>query len=70
MLDLPTQMRLQPDENRKVCTEFNIITRSLEQREVEICLTLAPLEGTLKIYAYLRDLSERIRIENEHEKDQ
>jgi two-component system, NtrC family, sensor kinase len=68
LLDLPTQMRLQPDENRKVCTEFNIITRSLEQREVEICLTLAPLEGTLKIYAYLRDLSERIRIENEMRK--
>lgn len=68
LLDLPTQMRLQPNENRKVCTEFNIITRSLKQREVEICLTLAPLEGTLKIYAYLRDLSERIRIENEQRK--
>ena len=51
-----------------MCTEFNIITRSLKQREVEICLTLAPLEGTLKIYAYLRDLSERIRIENEQRK--
>ncbi len=62
---LPTQMRLQSNENPKVCTEFKIITKSKTQRDVEICLALAPLEGSLKIYAYLRDLSERIRIENE-----
>lgn len=65
LLDLPTQMRLQPNENRKVCTEFNIITKARTEREVEICLTLTPLEGSLKIYAYLRDLSDRLRIENE-----
>lgn len=68
LLDLPTQMRHQPDENRKVCTEFNIITKDRTRQEVEICLTMAPMEGTLKIYAYLRDLSERIRIENEQRK--
>jgi two-component system, NtrC family, sensor kinase len=62
---LPAQMRLQSNENRKVCTEFKIITASQRQREVEICLTLAPLEGSLRTYAYLRDLSERVRIENE-----
>lgn len=68
LLDLPTQMRLQSNENRKVCTEFKIMTNTRGQREVEICLTLASLEGTLKIYAYLRDLSERIRFENEQRK--
>jgi PAS domain S-box-containing protein len=68
LLDLPTQMRLQPHENRRVCTEFRVITNSQSEKEVEICLTLAPLEGTLKIYAYLRDLSERIRNENEQRK--
>jgi PAS domain S-box-containing protein len=65
LLSLPTQMRLQSNENPKVCTEFKIITKSKTQREVEVCLALAPLEGSLKIYAYLRDLSERVRIENE-----
>jgi len=65
LVSLPTQMRLQSNENPKVCTEFKIITKSKTQREVEVCLALAPLEGSLKIYAYLRDLSERIRIENE-----
>jgi two-component system NtrC family sensor kinase len=65
LLSLPTQMRLQSNENPKVCTEFKIVTKSKTQREVEVCLALAPLEGSLKIYAYLRDLSERIRIENE-----
>lgn len=65
LLDLPTQMRLQPNENRKVCTEFKLITSTQAEREVEICLALAPMEGTLKIYVYLRDLSDRIRIENE-----
>ncbi len=65
LLSLPTQMRLQSNENPKVCTEFKIITKSKTKREVEVCLALAPLEGSLKIYAYLRDLSERVRIENE-----
>jgi PAS domain S-box-containing protein len=68
LLDLPTQMRLQPHENRRVCTEFKLISEFKTEQEVEICLALAPLEGTLKIYAYLRDLSERIRVENEQRK--
>jgi len=65
LLSLPTQMRLQSNENPKVCTEFKIITKSKTQREVEVCLALAPLEGSMKTYAYLRDLSDRVRIENE-----
>jgi PAS domain S-box/PAS domain S-box len=64
LLSLPTQMRLQSNENPKVCTEFKIITKSKAPRDVDIYLVSAPLEGSFKIYAYLRDLSERIRIEN------
>ena len=65
LLALPTQMRLKSNENRKVCTQFKIISASRIPREVEICLALAAIEGQLKTYAYLRDLSERIRFENE-----
>jgi two-component system NtrC family sensor kinase len=65
LLALPTQMRLKSNENRKVCTQFKIISASRIPREVEICLALASIEGHLKTYAYLRDLSERIRFENE-----
>jgi two-component system, NtrC family, sensor kinase len=62
---LPTQMRLNANENRRVSTQFKIITASGAPREVEICLTLAYLEGQIKTYAYLRDLSDRIRMETE-----
>jgi len=65
LLALPTQMRLKSNENRKVCTQFKIVSASRIPREVEICLALAAIEGQLKTYAYLRDLSERIRFENE-----
>ena len=62
---LPTQMRLTVDENRRVCTQFKIVTASGAPREVEICLTLAYIEGRLETYAYLRDLSDRVRMETE-----
>jgi PAS domain S-box-containing protein len=65
LVDLPHQMRLKVDENRKVCTQFKIFCADGSPREVEICLTMASIDNRLKIYAYLRDLSERIRIENE-----
>ena len=62
---LPSQMRLTANENRRVCTQFKIITPSGVLRDVEICLTLAYIEGQLKTYVYLRDLSDRVRMETE-----
>ena len=62
---LPTQMRLTANENRRVCTQIKIITATGALREVEISLTLAHIEGQIKTYAYLRDLSDRIRMETE-----
>ena len=62
---LPMQMRLTANENRRVCAQFKMITATGAWREVEIALTLAQIEGQLKTYAYLRDLSERIGMETE-----
>jgi PAS domain S-box-containing protein len=61
---LADQMRLRSDESTKVSTEFKLITRSKTPKDVDVYLVSAPLEGSFKIYAYLRDLSERIHIEN------
>ena len=62
--NLIAQMHLRSDESTKVSTEFKLITKSKAPRDVDIYLVSAPLEGSFKIYAYLRDLSERIHIEN------
>jgi PAS domain S-box-containing protein len=62
--NLIAQMHLRSDESTKVSTEFKLITKSKAPRDVDIYLVSAPLEGSFKIYAYLRDMSERIRIEN------
>jgi PAS domain S-box-containing protein len=68
LLALPAQMHLKYSENRKVCTQLKLIPASRVPREVEICLALASLEGQRKTYAYLRDLSDRILMENEMRK--
>ena len=62
--NLVAQMHLRSDESTKAGNEFKLITKSKAKRDVDIYLVSAPLEGSFKIYAYIRDLSERIRIEN------
>ncbi|MBN1662539.1 MAG: PAS domain S-box protein [Deltaproteobacteria bacterium] len=62
--NLTAQMHLRSDESTRVSAEFKLITKSKATRDIDIYLVSAPLEGSFKIYAYLRDLSERIRIEN------
>ncbi|MBN1382000.1 MAG: PAS domain S-box protein [Deltaproteobacteria bacterium] len=62
--NLIAEMHLQSDENTTVSTAFKLITKSKAPKDVDIYLVSAPLEGSFKIYAYMRDLSERISIEN------
>lgn len=63
--NVPSQVRLKSGESPKFYTELKLITKSDILREVEICLVLSSYEGALKIYTYIQDLSERIRIERE-----
>ncbi len=50
----------------KTCTEIQLTTADGSVRQVEICLALAkPPDGTDKAYAYVRDITDQKRIENE-----
>ena len=54
------------DEDRRVCVEMEINTFTGESKEVEVCITIAKGEGRgLKTYAYIRDITERKRMERE-----
>ena len=56
---------------QKVCTEMSIRVPRGEVKEIEVCMAPEWSEdGLLKMYAYLRDITERKRFENELRKSE
>jgi PAS domain S-box-containing protein len=54
------------DESKRACTEMEVLTERGLKRDVEVCITIAKMEkGGVKTYAYLRDITERKRMEGE-----
>jgi PAS domain S-box-containing protein len=54
------------DENKRVCTEMEVVTEKGLKRDAEVCITIAKKEkGGVQTYAYLRDITERKRMERE-----
>ncbi len=54
------------DESKRVCTEMMVVTGRGESREAEVCITVSKTdEGGVTTYAYLRDMTERKRMERE-----
>jgi PAS domain S-box-containing protein len=54
------------DESKRVCTEMEVLTENGLRRDAEVCITIAEMErGRVKTYAYLRDITERKRMERE-----
>ena len=54
------------DESKRVCTEMQVVTENALKRDAEVCITIAEMEkGRVKTYAYLRDITERKRMERE-----
>jgi two-component system NtrC family sensor kinase len=54
------------DESRRVCVEMEIHTAKGETKEAEVCITIAKEEeGGTKTYAYIRDITQRKKMERE-----
>jgi len=54
------------DESKRVCTEMEVLTEKGLKRDAEVCITIAKTEkGGVQTYAYLRDITERKRMERE-----
>jgi two-component system NtrC family sensor kinase len=54
------------DESKRVCTEMEVLTDKGLKRDAEVCITIARKEkGGVQTYAYLRDITERKRMERE-----
>ena len=54
------------DESKRVCTEMEVRTQKSLKKDAEVCITIARLEkGGMKTYAYLRDITERKRMESD-----
>jgi PAS domain S-box-containing protein len=54
------------DESKRVCTEMEVLTERGVKWDAEVCITIAKMEkGGVKTYAYLRDITERKRMERE-----
>ncbi len=54
------------DESKRVCTEMEVLTEKDKKWDAEVCITIAKMEqGGVKTYAYLRDITERKRMERE-----
>jgi len=52
------------DENKRVCTEMKILTARDAEMEAEICIAIGSMEEKgKKTYAYLRDITEKVRME-------
>jgi two-component system NtrC family sensor kinase len=52
-------------EGRRVCTQMELRTASQQKRRCEVCISATSFaEGAKKTYVYIRDLSERLRMEN------
>jgi two-component system NtrC family sensor kinase len=54
------------DESKRVCTEMEVVTEKGLKRDADVCITIAKKEkGGFQTYAYLRDITERKRMERE-----
>ena len=54
------------DESKRVCTEMEVLTEKGLKWDAEVCITIAKKEkGGVQTYAYLRDVTERKRMERE-----
>ena len=54
------------DESKRVCTEMEVLTVEGLKRDAEVCITIAQKgKGGVQTYAYLRDITERKRMERE-----
>ena len=54
------------DESRRVCTEMEMIKENGEKRDAEVCIAIERMEdGGVRTYAYLRDITEKKRMERE-----
>ncbi len=54
------------DESRRVCTEMEVLTHKGLKWDAEVCITISKMEkGGVKTYAYLRNITERKRMEKE-----
>jgi two-component system NtrC family sensor kinase len=54
------------DESKRVCTEMEVLTERGLKWDAEVCITISRMEkGGVKTYAYLRDITERKRMERE-----
>jgi two-component system NtrC family sensor kinase len=50
---------------RKFCTEMEIVTPRGDVKEAEVCIASSKSNGKMKTYVYLRDITERKRVERE-----
>ncbi len=67
-IDYLNQMHSQvgADESKRVCTEMEVLTQKGLKWDAEVCITIAKMEkGGVKTYAYLRDITNRKRMERE-----
>lgn len=54
------------DESKRVCTEMEVLTEKGMKWDAEVCITIAQGgKGGVKTYAYLRDITQRKRMERE-----
>jgi len=54
------------DESKRVCTEMEVMTEKGMKWDAEVCITIAQGgKGGVKTYAYLRDITQRKRMERE-----
>jgi len=54
------------DESKRVCTEMEVVTEKGLKRDADVCITIAKKEkGGVQTYAYLRDITDRKRMERE-----
>ncbi len=57
---------VETDESKRVCTEMEVLTEMGLKRDAEVCITISKMEkGGVKTYAYLRDITERKRMERQ-----
>jgi PAS domain S-box-containing protein len=58
--------QVEADENKRVCTEMEVLTGKGQKRDAEVCITISKMEkGGVKTYTYLRDITEKKRMERE-----
>ena len=59
-------LEVEVDESKRVCTEMSILTRNNLEIEAEVCISTERMEkGGKKTYAYIRDITEKKRMERE-----